>query len=111
MSSWTRLFLGDLGQHLDIEETRDEVDALRRRLHRRANDERHQDQRIAELEADVDELRVIVAELTRLLVRGGSLTEDAVSRLVAALEEAQQPAGSDAPTPAAERPQQPRRFR
>jgi hypothetical protein len=56
MANWTRLFLlGDLGQHLDIDDARDDIERLHRRLHRQAGGERHQDERIAELEADVDE--------------------------------------------------------
>ena len=116
MSLWPRSFLlGDFGQAEAIEDARADVERLRGRLHRQANADRDQDRRIAELEADVDELRVIVAELTRLLVRGGSLSEDAVSRLVSVLEQAQDPAVPHAPLhfapPTAGEPTPPRRFR
>jgi hypothetical protein len=116
MPSWARYFLlGDLGQHEDLNDAQEDVARLRGRLHRQAAADRDQNHRIAELEADVDELRVIVGELTRLLVGGGSLSEDAVARLVDVVEAARQPPSSQPPLtfepPPSDEPPPPRRFR
>jgi len=89
MSKWIRtMMLGDFAARLDNDELQDDVDRLRARLHRDSGTDRAQDRRIDELEADVDELRVIVAELTRLLVSSGALSADIVERMVRALESA-----------------------
>jgi hypothetical protein len=75
MSSWARLFfLGNIGQQFDIEDVENDVEQLRSRAAREAATDREQSAAIAALEREVGELRIVVAELGRLLVAGGTLT-------------------------------------
>jgi hypothetical protein len=75
MSSWARLFfLGNIGQQFDIQDVENDVEQLRSRAAREAATDREQSAAIAALEREVEELRIVVAELGRLLVAGGTLT-------------------------------------
>jgi hypothetical protein len=82
MSSWRRLFwFGDLGQQLDIMDVESDVDMLRRTAQRHGRNEAEQKAAIADLEREVDDLKVVVAELGRMLVASGTLTADQLERL------------------------------
>jgi len=88
---WMRtLFLGDVGNHLDIADTKADLEAVRRSLrgsayHQRATDAA-QDERIASMQGEIEDLQLMVASLTRLLVSQRVLNEDDVQRLVTKLD-------------------------
>jgi hypothetical protein len=80
---WSRyLFLGDLGQQMDIGDLCEDVGHLRRELTRACGDapantaDARQDLAIRRLQQENDELRLCVTVLTRAMVRKGVLTAD-----------------------------------
>ena len=84
--SWPRLLLlGDVGQQLDIDDIEGDVARLRGRLARQAAADESQDEALRTLRREVTELKLVVAELARLLVAGGTVPPEAVDRVVRAL--------------------------
>jgi hypothetical protein len=80
---WSRyLFLGDLGQQMDIGDLREDVGQLRRELTRARGNapantaDARQDLAIRRLQHENDDLRLCVTVLTRAMVRKGVLTAD-----------------------------------
>ena len=66
---WARmLLLGDFGQQLDLEDTRAELDRLRRSTSAEALKDRGQDDRIAALADENEQLKLCLITLARLLV-------------------------------------------
>lgn len=62
----TWLLLGDLGQQLDIQEQKDEIELLRQRLETEAETrDKALEKRVAQLEIDNNELRLYLASLIR----------------------------------------------
>jgi len=89
---WGRtLLLGDIGNRLDIEDTERDIAGLRHRLRTQSGTDRAQDERIAGLERENDQLTLYLASLLRLLVSKGVVTHDELSAFVEVLE----PDGSD----------------
>lgn len=88
---WMRtLFLGDVGNHLDIADTRQDLDAVRRTLrgsayHQKAIDAA-QDSRLAAMQEEIEDLQLMVASLSRLLVSRSVLSENDVERVVTRLD-------------------------
>ncbi len=79
---WVRmLLLGDFGQQVDIHDVEADVARLRARLHSQRTTDRSQDEALLVLRREVTELKLVVAELTRLLVASGTLSAEAISRL------------------------------
>lgn len=76
------LLLGDIGNRLDIADTERDVEGLRRRLQSKERTDRAQDDRLAELEIENDQLKLYLASLIRLLVSKGTLTQDELAALV-----------------------------
>jgi len=82
---WLRyMLLGDLGQQLDLNEQRAQMDSMheelrRSRQHAPAPEPQGDARR---LQAEVDELRLYVAALTRLLVSNNVVDRAELSRLV-----------------------------
>ena len=90
---WMRtLFLGDIGNRLDIEDNENRIADLRQSQRRRNAEKRErddsQDARLAGLERDVETLQVAVGTLSRLLVQKGVATEPEIGRLLDALDDA-----------------------
>jgi len=80
---WGRtLFLGDIGNRLDIADTERDVEGLRRRLRSKERSDQAQDKRLAELERENDQLKLYLASLIRLLVSKGTLSPDELAALV-----------------------------
>ncbi len=82
---WGRmLLLGNLGQQMDIEDQRREMEDLKRQVRsgssNRANNELNQ--RVARLEKENDELRLYLASLIRYLGRNGTLDPGEFGSLV-----------------------------
>ena len=80
---WGRtLLLGDIGNRLDIEDTERDIARLRQRLRDNTRTDRAQDERLAELESENDQLKLYLASLLRLLVTKGTLSEDELAAFV-----------------------------
>jgi multidrug resistance efflux pump len=81
--SWARLLLlGDWGQQLAIEDVEADVVRLRSRLRNQRSTDRSQDEALITLRREVTDLKLVVAELTRLLVATGAVPAEAVEQLV-----------------------------
>jgi hypothetical protein len=85
---WGRmLLLGNLGQQLDIEEQREELENIRRQLEQNsATGNTTPDNRIAQLEKENSELRLYLVALIRYLGHKGVLQENEFRRLVEAID-------------------------
>ena len=84
---WARtLLLGDIGNRLDIEDTERAIEAVRRELRAGRRIDQSQDQIIAALREENQELEIWVASLIRLLEQKGVLAEDDVAKLVRRIE-------------------------
>ena len=81
--SWGRLLLlGDWGQQLAIEDVEADVVRLRSRIRNQQSTDRSQDEALITLRREVTDLKLVVAELTRLLVATGAVPAEAVEQLV-----------------------------
>ena len=81
--SWGRmLLLGNVGQQIDIEDIEEDVARLRARIHSQQTTDSSQDEALLTLRREVTDLQLVVAELARLLVSGGTLPAEAVERLI-----------------------------
>lgn len=84
---WARtLFLGDIGNRLDIADTERDIAEVRREIWAGRAADQTQDQLIRLLQQENAELEVAVAMLVRLLERKGVLTADEVNDLVMRVE-------------------------
>jgi hypothetical protein len=85
--SWARtLLLGNIGQQIDIDDIEGDVERLRGRMSSQRVIDDSQDQALLTLRREVTELTLVVGELARLLVASGTVSTDAVERIVRALE-------------------------
>ncbi len=83
----TWLLLGDLGQQLDIQEQKDEIEALRQKLEAEAGTQKMAlEGRVAQLEKENNELRLYLASLIRYLGNKGVLDRSEFSVLVEAVD-------------------------
>lgn len=83
---WMRtIFLGDIGNRLDIGDAEESISLLRRQIHLSADRDAGQEAAIGELEGEIDELRLLVVRLVGILQRENLVTE-ADLRSLAALE-------------------------
>jgi len=95
---WARtLLLGDIGNRLDIADTETGINELRGRLTAMRNERRrtdaHQDaqlanarQRLDELEAEVDDLKLYITGVSELLIEYAGVPREKVQRLVGAVD-------------------------
>lgn len=84
---WLRyLFLGDLGQQLDLADQKAEIDAMRQQLQSRPSADRSKDQRLESLRREIDELKLYLAAILRLLISKRVATADEVRELVELLD-------------------------
>lgn len=80
---WGRtLFLGDIGNRMDIEDTERDIAHLRGELSAAALQDWSQDQRLARLESENAEMKLYLAALLRLLQKQGAIAEDEIRAMV-----------------------------
>lgn len=84
------LFLGDLGNYMDISDTQRDVERTKSELRVARTSQRHlddtQDARLAALEAENEALEAALASLARLLVRRGAITEADLDTIVSGVD-------------------------
>jgi len=84
---WGRtLFLGDIGNRLDIEDTEKDIESLRHRLQAKSHTDQAQNERLEELENENDQLKLYLASLLRLLVGKGILSRDELAAFVEVID-------------------------
>ena len=84
---WGRYFLlGDLGQQLDLQDRQREMDQMRQYLHSQYDTDRAQDQQIATLRKENEELKLYVTALVRLLTRKNLISGAEVKAMVDGVE-------------------------
>jgi hypothetical protein len=90
---WARmLLLGDLGQQLDIEEARGELDRVRRSVSAGAVKDYEQDERILALSNENEQLKLCAITLVRLLVSRGVVYPQDVGEILNVLDPPRPPA-------------------
>jgi hypothetical protein len=83
MMGWGRLLLlGNLGQQLDIEDQRSEIESLREELRRSRVSSPAASDEVARLRAENDELRLYLAAVIRILTSKGIVSREEVKRVV-----------------------------
>lgn len=84
---WGRtLLLGDIGNRLDIQDTEEQINLLYDDLKDIDRINLEQDERLAKLEQENQELKLYVASLIRLLVSKGALAPSEVETIVNGIE-------------------------
>jgi len=88
---WGRtLFLGNIGNRLDIEDCENDILRLKQNLRQtlgvKHNIDRSQDRDIAELRRENDELKLYLAAVIRLLVARNVITVEEITKLVQAVD-------------------------
>ena len=85
---WGRtLLLGDVGNRLDIGDCEREVASLRDNLRRNLQTDVDQEREIRELRNEVDELKLCVTSLTRLLTAKGIVDGEDLQRLARVIDD------------------------
>ncbi len=85
---WGRtLFLGDIGNRLDIADTERDIQSIRGRLKSSMRVDQAQDMRLDNLEAENNQLKLYLASLARLLVAKGVLSEAELRSIVDIIDE------------------------
>ncbi len=80
---WGRyLLLGNLGQQLDLSDQEEEIENLKNELRRSRGSGAEVSEGIARLQGEVDEMRLYLAALVRLLVSKGLVTQEEIKRFV-----------------------------
>ncbi len=84
---WGRtLFLGDIGNRLDIEDCENEIQRLKRQLGSQGSVDRSQDREITRLQAENNELKLYLAAMIRLLISKDVINADEITKLVWAID-------------------------
>jgi oligoendopeptidase F len=84
---WARtLFLGDIGNRLDIADTENEIAQIRQELANVYGQDDSQDEKIRKLIAENAELKLYVAALVRLLIRKDCIAKTDLESIVAAVD-------------------------
>lgn len=80
---WGRtLFLGDVGNRLDIQDTERDIDSLKREIRGSFHKDLSQDQKIEKLIAENAEMKLYLASLIRLLTSKGAISPAELSSIV-----------------------------
>jgi phage shock protein A len=84
---WARtLFLGDIGNRLDIADTENEIAQIRQELANVYGQDDSQDEKIRKLTAENAELKLYVAALVRLLIRTDCIAKADLEAIVTAVD-------------------------
>jgi hypothetical protein len=84
---WGRtLFLGDIGNRLDIEDVEKDISTLRNEIGSAFRRDMSQDETIRKLVAENAELKLYLASLVRLLTRNGTISRDELAAVVDAID-------------------------
>ena len=84
---WGRtLFLGDIGNRMDIEDCENSISRMRQNIDSQSSTDRSQDREIAALRSENDELKLYLAALIQLLTSKGVVSADEITRLVEAID-------------------------
>lgn len=84
---WGRtLFLGDIGNRLDIEDTERDIERLKREVAGGLDKDMPQDQKLDALIAENAELKLYVASIARLLTTKGMISADELRAMVEAVD-------------------------
>jgi len=78
--------LGDIGNRLDIEDTERDIAVLKREIAGGYQKDMSQDAVIRKLVSEIGELKLCLAAVVRLLVRKGSISDDELHAMVAAID-------------------------
>jgi multidrug resistance efflux pump len=85
---WGRtLFLGDIGNRLDIADAERDIRSLKRELDAATRGRRTQDELVTALSAENAELKLYLASIVRLLVQRGTLSREEIEAMVAAIDQ------------------------
>jgi hypothetical protein len=79
-------FFGDVGQQSDVEDIESDLARMRSRLKDQAKTDQSQDQALVTLRRELNDTKLLLAEVVKLLIAGGTLDSESVERLVAALD-------------------------
>ena len=92
---WMRtIFLGDIGNRLDIEDTESDIKRLRDELRKNRSLDATQGQRIELLECENEQLELLIVALARLLGARGVLHPDELRPFVEAIDDDPAPEGA-----------------
>jgi oligoendopeptidase F len=84
---WARtLFLGDIGNRLDIADTENDIAQIRQELANVYGQDDSQDEKIRKLIAENAELKLYVTALVRLLIRKDCIAKADLEAIVAAVD-------------------------
>ena len=85
---WGRtLFLGDIGNRLDIADAERDIRSLKRELDAATRGRWTQDELVTALSAENAELKLYLASIVRLLVQRGTLAREEIEAMVAAIDQ------------------------
>ena len=85
---WGRtLFLGDIGNRLDIADAERDIRSLKRELDAATRGRRTQDELVTALSAENAELKLYLASIVRLLVQRGTLSREEIEAMVAVIDQ------------------------
>ena len=85
---WGRtLLLGDVGNRLDIAECEQEISSMRRSLRDKSRTDVNQDEELRRLRREVDELKLCLSSLTRILTAKGVVEEGDLSRFARVIDD------------------------
>ena len=85
---WLRtLFLGDIGNRLDIGDNEHRIRQMRAALRSNRRVDASQDERLALLERENEQLEILVSALAQMLAARGVIDEEELAPFVAALDE------------------------
>jgi hypothetical protein len=85
---WGRtLFLGDIGNRLDIADTERDIKSLHQKISKKSRVDQRQEERLKELEIENDQMKLYLASLIRLLVSKGTLSQNELHAFVDIIDE------------------------
>ncbi|MDX9755004.1 MAG: hypothetical protein RBU29_13655 [bacterium] len=84
---WGRTFLlGDIGNRLDIEDCEQTIGEMKFHLSQKERLDENQDDRLAALQRENDELKLYLTVITRLLIAKEVIDREEISRLITAID-------------------------
>ena len=85
---WGRtLLLGDVGNRLDIGDCERDISSLRTKLRQNSSVDRNQDEELHNLRQEVDELKLCLSALTRILSAKGLVAEADLLRFAQVIDD------------------------